>query len=160
MDEAVLTRTGIEGYCWRQYENQLSGKRVTVLLMCGRPGPLAVHTPDVCYQAAGYHQDGATIQWPQKYRDGAASAEFSRARFSRNDATDGTNVRIMWSWGADGRWLIRANPRAVFARLPILYKLYVLQQETPSTDQANEDVCRDFLGQLLPAVDNALYAEE
>jgi Protein of unknown function (DUF3485) len=53
LDESVLTRAGIEGYLYRHYENQLSGKKVTVLLMCGRPGPLSVHTPDICYRGAG-----------------------------------------------------------------------------------------------------------
>src|SRR5437763_9743658 len=49
LEDAVITRAGIDGYIFRHYEHQLTGQQVTVLLMCGRPGPLAVHTPDACY---------------------------------------------------------------------------------------------------------------
>jgi Protein of unknown function (DUF3485) len=160
LDEATLILAGVEGYFCRHYENQPNGKKVTVLLMCGRSGPLSVHTPDACYRGAGYHQDGPIDRWPQKYGNGLASAQFSRAKFSKDDATDGTSVRIEWSWGADGKWLAPTAPRATFARLPALYKLYIVQRETPSSERSNEEVCKSFLEQLLPALDNALYATE
>src|SRR5262245_60853695 len=59
LEEAVLSRACIDGYVYRNYENQINGKKVTVLLMCGRSGPLSVHTPDICYRGAGFHLDGS-----------------------------------------------------------------------------------------------------
>src|SRR5271168_2769981 len=52
INEAALAQAGIEGYLFRHYEHQVTRKRITVLLTCGRPGPIALHTPDVCYQGA------------------------------------------------------------------------------------------------------------
>jgi hypothetical protein len=157
LDEAVLTRAGADGYFLRHYEN-LDGKKITVLLMCGRPGPIALHEPDVCYRGAGYYQNGPIAVWPQKYDSGSTSAEFKRGNFSKDDATDVTSVRIEWSWNAGGKWLVPSNPRVAFARSSVLYKLYIVQSETPSSEQAGEDACKEFLEQMLPKLDNALFA--
>ena len=160
LDEASVTRAGIEGYFFRHYQHQLSGKKIAVLLMCGRPGPLAVHTPDICYRGAGFSPDGAIVSWPQKYGTDSATAQFSRAKFSKDDATDSTSVRIAWSWGTDGQWLTPSSPRATFARQPVLYKLYLVQRVTPANDQPSEEICKGFVEQLLPEINKALYAPE
>src|SRR5947209_18409507 len=39
----------VSGYLYRQYVNRRNGDEVSVFLVCGRPGPVAIHTPDVCY---------------------------------------------------------------------------------------------------------------
>src|SRR5216683_1282781 len=44
----------IAGYVSRMYTNRRTGASVAVLLVCGRPGPIGVHTPDVCFAGAGY----------------------------------------------------------------------------------------------------------
>src|SRR5215210_7531380 len=44
----------VAGYLYRRYVNQRNGASVSVSLLCGRPGPVAIHTPDVCYVASGY----------------------------------------------------------------------------------------------------------
>src|ERR1700722_7933279 len=47
-------RAQIRGYLVRNYRNERDGREIMVMLVCGRPGPIAVHTPDVCYAGAGY----------------------------------------------------------------------------------------------------------
>ena len=42
------------GDLYRRYVNRATGKAVRVFLVCGRPGPVSVHTPDSCYAASGY----------------------------------------------------------------------------------------------------------
>jgi hypothetical protein len=158
IDDAARTQAGIDGYFLRHYENKLTGKTVTVLLMCGRPGPISLHTPDICYRGAGYQMEGAIAKWAVKYGNASASADFDRAKFSKADATGSTSLRIEWCWGTEQKWLAPPTPRFTFARLPVLYKLYVIQQVTPLSEKSDEEVCRDFLGQLLPVLDNALYS--
>src|SRR5690242_1787433 len=45
---------GMAGVLYRRYVNRATGSAVNVYLVCGRSGPVAVHTPDVCYGASGY----------------------------------------------------------------------------------------------------------
>jgi Protein of unknown function (DUF3485) len=62
--EAVaFEQTGAKGYWMRQYVNDKTGDSVLVILMCGRPGKMAVHTPEVCYRGAGYelHEQPAAV---------------------------------------------------------------------------------------------------
>src|SRR5215831_4661092 len=45
---------GLPGQLYLRYVNRKSGDSITVALVCGRPGPVSIHTPDVCYGASGY----------------------------------------------------------------------------------------------------------
>src|SRR4051812_1387932 len=49
-----MARAGSRGCVSRRYENTRTRESVSVLLVCGRGGPITVHTPDVCYATAGY----------------------------------------------------------------------------------------------------------
>src|SRR5947209_1581301 len=47
-------RLGLVGILSRRYTNTTTGKVLTLFLACGRPGPVATHTPDVCYVCQGF----------------------------------------------------------------------------------------------------------
>src|SRR5262249_9827140 len=53
-----MARAGIKGCVYRRYTHARTREVVSVLLVCGRGGPISVHTPDVCYAGAGYRQVG------------------------------------------------------------------------------------------------------
>src|SRR5205823_5812633 len=38
-------------HLFRRYVHRESGREIMVLLVCGRPGPVSIHTPDACYGA-------------------------------------------------------------------------------------------------------------
>src|SRR4051794_13674631 len=54
LDQRSVAVAEIAGYVTRKFENRRDGIRITVLLVCGRPGPIAVHSPEWCYGGAGY----------------------------------------------------------------------------------------------------------
>src|SRR5271165_76888 len=58
LDAAQLEIAGVAGYTSRKFIHRTTGAEIDVLLICGRPGPMSVHTPDVCYASAGYVQNG------------------------------------------------------------------------------------------------------
>src|SRR5829696_5002011 len=41
-----VEKAEISGYLSRQYVHRPTGNTLTVLLVCGRPGPVSLHTPD------------------------------------------------------------------------------------------------------------------
>ena len=47
-----LTAAGLDGLVMRHYENTRTGSTTTMVLVCGRPGPVSVHSPEVCYPGA------------------------------------------------------------------------------------------------------------
>src|SRR5713226_439747 len=58
IDDKTIERAGFSGYFLRRYENQRTRAVVSVLLAWGRPGPLSVHSPEVCYGGAGFEMSG------------------------------------------------------------------------------------------------------
>src|SRR5262245_34789283 len=113
---------GLAGSVTRRYVHRTTGKAVTVFLACGRAGPVSIHTPDVCYTASGFKMDAKkdyTLP-PGSARPGAT---FYTDQMRRTRATDQTQLRIFWSWFAEGKWQAVESPRLAFVGTPVLYKL-------------------------------------
>jgi hypothetical protein len=149
-DAKSLQVAEVTGYLARTYVHRRTGAAVEVVLVCGRPGPIAVHTPDVCLRGSGHRLVGE----PQKY--GKAPAEFWTARFRKDGATP-TDLRIFWAWDVGDGWRASASPRLDFARHPALYKLYVVRLQTAAEEPLDRDPCTDFLPLLLPELERALF---
>src|SRR5437879_3988680 len=62
IDHQRIARAEAAGYLARTYTGP-SGQKVSVVVLCGRFGPLAVHTPDICYGGAGYEMLGTPARF-------------------------------------------------------------------------------------------------
>src|SRR5258708_6066654 len=95
----------------RHYVNRVNGRPVILFISADRHGPLLVnHTPDNCYLANGYSQVGTLEKHSVSLGSAAAAAEFSVARFTKNDAVIPPYVRVFWSWSGSGQGLVSAYP--------------------------------------------------
>jgi hypothetical protein len=141
------------------YVNQKTGQAVSVLLMCGPFGPMSVHTPDVCYRAAGF--DAVA---PPARREVATEAgppgEVRHAVFRKLESAVPRHLRICWSWSADGPFRAPDRPRVTFRGKPALYKLYVLREVAAPDEALDADPCLELLGRLLPAMERALFPSQ
>ena len=50
----TLLENGFVAWAERVYTDSVTGAQVNILLISGRPGPIATHTPEDCYSGAGY----------------------------------------------------------------------------------------------------------
>jgi hypothetical protein len=155
-DPEVFAQARADAYWVRRYEDPSRQASVTVILMCGRSGPLAVHTPDVCYRGTGYDMVGSAEQ-VEVPLPGAGAARLWTARFRKEQPTGGAELRLFWGWSADGAWLAPSAPRLTFAGRPALYKLYVIDEVPPGGGRAGGDQAVGFLPRLLPALSRALF---
>jgi hypothetical protein len=155
-DPAEWASAGIRGAVYRRYKNPRTGELVTVLMVCGRGGPICVHTPDVCYAGAGYRQLTDETRKGVETGDGSKD-EFKVARFAKPGAVVPTQLEIYWGWSRDGvNWVAPDNPRLSLARLPALYKLYVIREFVPGPRADAANACESFLRRALPTVRQAL----
>src|SRR5262249_10183186 len=144
----------LEGYLSRRYVHRRTGVAVSALLVCGRPGPISVHTPEVCYAGAGYAQVGA----PRAYEGPAGSP--SRVRvpdFEKRNVATPTLLRICLAWGSGGEWSAPANPRWAFAGRPWLYKFYVVREMTRAGEPLEGDPAGELIKGLVPQLQEALF---
>jgi hypothetical protein len=157
IEQKILDRAEAVGVVSRVYRHSRTGATVSVMILCGPSGPIASHTPDVCYAGAGYGMDGGAVR--KTVPPPAGPTTYWSARFAK-DRTD-PGLEVNWAWGnGDGTWAAADSPRLEFAGHNVLYKLYATRGLPPPTairSAAPEpDPVHDFLTEFLPVVRTAL----
>jgi exosortase len=159
-DPRVITAAELDGCVMRRYENSRSRKMITLVLVCGRPGPVSVHNPEICYPAAGFEMAQEQPEMLDVPNDSSGHrAELVRAGFERRASFAPERLRISWSWKSQGAWGVPYSPRLAFGSQPFLYKLYLIQRTSEGNEPADEAAFMDFLRRLLPELDKALGSD-
>lgn len=129
------------------YVNKATGETVSAALLVGAPGPISVHTPDICYSSSRYNisderssvridgtPDGADRFWKLDLQSRGVNAE---------------KLRVFYGWHAGEHWLAPENPRITCATAPVLYKIQVACDL--ATDAGQDDAGQRFLRDFLKA---------
>jgi hypothetical protein len=152
-------RNALAGMLSRCYTHALTGRQVTLFLACGRPGPVATHTPDVCYVCQGFVE----AEGPRRYQLPSATAqappEFWTGRYVKQRNDGQVQLRIYWSWFARGNWQAAENPRLSFAGERILHKMYVIREQGSHEPASEREPCVEFIQELLPELQRMLTME-
>jgi hypothetical protein len=151
------TAPGVAGSLTRRYTSRARAASVMMALVCGRPGPVATHTPEVCYGASGYLvADKKAVQLGGL----DPAAQFWTADATRTRSTEETRLRIYWAWTGGEGWVASHEARRDFPRhrYPVLHKLYVLRELAEGEARGKDEACEAFLHALLPALQAALFA--
>jgi hypothetical protein len=147
--------TDAYGVLYRRYVHRKTGKAVTLYLLCGRPGPLSVHTPDVCYGGSGFT---VTRLGRQSCGTGPdAAGRFEAAQMAKRRLSENVLLRVFWSWSADGPWVLPDNPRVTFAQHPVLYKMYLIRELAQANEPVEDDPSLDLMRQLQPELRRSLF---
>jgi exosortase len=157
VDPRELAATELDGAAMRHYQNARTGRAISLFLVCGRPGPVSIHTPETCYPGAGFEmvQPHVTRYSVGPDRQGNP-VEFLQADFEQQQSFPPERLRIYWSWKAKAYWNVPDIPRWAFSRQPFLYKLYLIHQTSKGLSPEEDDAFRDFLRQLLPKLDQSM----
>jgi hypothetical protein len=150
----------------RRYVHGGTGEVLTVLLVCGRPGPIAVHSPEVCLGGAGFELKGKPKRQKVVAPGLSGDDAFQVGSFHKPGAALPETFQLHWSWNSGGDWEVRKWPRLSFARKRLLYKLYVSRAlSRPTGAGPGQEGARDqeqdpagaFLKVFLPEVKRALF---
>ena len=156
IDQRQLEAAGIVGSMMRRYENQRDKRSFNVLLVCGRPGPISVHTPDICYTGAGLCFQNSPAQATVSYGNPARTAVGWYGDFMKEASVVAHGLRIFWSWSPGDGWKAPTNPRLDYAGYRALYKLYVIRESNGTAIKIDNDPIAEFMKELLPELDRAL----
>jgi hypothetical protein len=156
-DVEAHARAGIAGGLLRRFVDRRTGEAVSLLIVCGRPGPISVHTPEVCYAGAGYEVVEARTRSHIPLGADASPAEFWRIRLRKVRSIVPEFLDVHYAWSATGAWQAPdRDPRFEFAWYPSLYKLYVVRRSDP-TGTPGPDPGLAFLRALLPELGKPLF---
>jgi len=153
--DQVRQLAGAEGYFSRQYTHPHSGVSINVTALCGRPGPIALHVPTVCFTNSGMRQlaKETRVRLPS---DSEGARNFWMAEYE--PPREGPTIRTFWAWSTDARtWSVPEDPRFAFARDPYLYRIYfsipagVFNQPQANDDEPSplQQQVDDFVGDFL-----------
>jgi hypothetical protein len=156
-DEQAFAMTGAKGFWMRTYVNGKTRDSVLAILMCGRPGKMAVHTPEVCYRGAGFELREQPTQFVVKANREAPSQLWTASFLKRSG--DPVRLRLYWAWNSRGEWEAPSTPRWQFRGEPFLYKLYVSRENSQQPNaSAQVDPAADFLRAFVPVLNETLFA--
>jgi hypothetical protein len=145
----------LDGYLHRKYVHRKTGESVTVLVVCGRSGPICVHTPEVCYGNSGYAQT-ATLRYQPK---GELPVDMSVMEFRKANVAVPSELRLFLAWGTKQGWSAPKQPRLTFVKHPVLFKIYVIREVPKLLEKHEEDVATELIQSLLPMLQEHLFPE-
>jgi hypothetical protein len=152
IDARQLTVAEADGHLSRFYVNRRTGAEVAVVVLCGRPGPLSLHSPEVCYAGAGFSISGERQNIPLT-GEGLPPVELFNAQFVKPGVAPET-LNVFWAWKASaGNWAANSDPRLAYVRSTLLYKLYVIRRVVRPDQDLSHDPCLDFLRAFLPELE-------
>lgn len=138
----------VAGYLARVYEHKYTHETATIMILCGRPGPVAVHSPEICYAGAGFVPGPATVETP------LPEIGLWKADFRKTTTVDET-LRIRWGWSTNGTLIASNSPRIEFSRSKMLFKLYLIRSN-PGTAPDSKAPELDLLKELQPYLQQCL----
>jgi hypothetical protein len=157
---------GIRGGLVRRYRNHQTGDEVTLMIVCGKPGPISVHKPEDCYPAAGYRLLSERIATPIQPGQDEPPSHFWTWHMGKLDGPVPRLLNVTYAWSEDGTWQApERDPRFAFAAAPVLYKMYAVREVPPSAnapDEANtrlsdDDPAIQLLEEVIPELRRVLF---
>jgi hypothetical protein len=142
----ALQMLSCAGYVNREYVNRKSGQSVSIAIIVGPPGPISVHTPEICFSSRAYTLSDEKVITTINDREGRAHTFWSIAFQPNNPSAD--QLRVIYAWTASDTWIAAKAPRFEFARQRTLFKLQLASVVSAPTDRTN-DPCHAFLVDLL-----------
>jgi hypothetical protein len=121
-------------------------------VIVGQPGPVSVHTPEICYSSRDYTVAGSRTKHEVVAADGRRHTFWKLALDANN--VEGMPLEVIYGWTTGTQWEATEHPRYLFGGLSHLYKLQlaaVVSDRRSSTDfDPVQDFLTGFLSQLQP----------
>ncbi len=148
LEPAVRGILQCENYSQGYYVNHETGEQVMLTLLLGPPGPMSVHTPEICYSSADYtplaDRQRVNIQ------PGIAEDAAWMVQFHSGHELQGGITRVYYAWNDGSHWSALDEPRITFGGRPFLFKVQILTQLPEAGATVVEDSARTMLRDFIP----------
>ncbi|QDS96371.1 hypothetical protein FF011L_51790 [Roseimaritima multifibrata] len=130
----------------REYVQPATGQRVNLAVLFGPRGPIAVHTPEVCYSSKGTEPAGDRVQAAI-----AGSDRFWKTQFKQRGANQ-NHLEVWYGWSDGGAWQAVDYPRVWMTD-----RLYKIQVASALNQETGESPINDFLQDFLPELKSKMH---
>jgi len=130
------------GYINRVYWNPQLGVHVSLAILCGPRGPMAVHTPEICYSSRGR----TAIGEPQEITGNAETQGNSFWRLPFKQArSENADLEVWYAWSDGGEWIASSRPRYWMTD-----SLFKIQLAGPPGVKGQQNSCELLLQKIVP----------
>lgn len=143
MEASHVKTLECEGYILRTYVHQSTGESINVVVLFGPKGPIAVHTPEICFSSVNLQ--ATSLRAPQSFDFDGEQNTFWRLGFVSN-SIEKNKLSVTYAWSDGGPWVASEYPR--FWRTDYLYKI----QTAARTLNSKQDTTEEFFRLFLPAL--------
>ena len=151
MSDDVIEMLECTGYINRCYENRRTGEQVNVFVVIGPTGPIAAHTPEICYSSRNYTSRDARQRVAIDRTAEVQNDELWALSFKTKNIREDL-LRVYYGWTTSGRWSATDNARYGFVGSPYLYKIQLASEMPAGSNLKTTDTCREFLKDFLPVL--------
>ena len=142
LPDAAQSQLHCYGYALQVYQNSKTGRQVNVAVLFGPRGPIAVHTPEICYSGQGVTP--AETRSREVIEVGGEQHSLWHVTLnSRRDAKPELEAHYAWSDGTNWQ-------AAEYPRVWLTGKLYKIQLACQPTEKGGVSDAVLFLQQFLP----------
>jgi hypothetical protein len=161
LEKAVIRMLRCPASISRVYEHEQTGDVISVAVLLGPPGPISVHTPEICYSSHNYTVTSARER--TTLTDATGDEHSLWEVRMKSNSVDGARLRVLYAWTTGNKWLAAEHPRFGYGGVPHLYKVQLASNSSPGDSLEEfdpaQDFLRSFLVQLEPKlVDSAVAA--
>ena len=142
LPESAQSMLQCYGYALQVYENSKTGRRVNVAVLFGPRGPIAVHTPEICYSGQGLTLSGNRSR--EVIDIGGNEHTFWRVNF-RSKLDSKPQLESYYAWSDGSNWQAAEHPRVWLTGR--LYKIQLACEPTRAGEVSDAVL---FLQQFLP----------
>jgi hypothetical protein len=146
-DRVIYGILQANGYISRVYVHQSTAEAINVFLVFGPKGPIAVHTPEICYSARAVTQTSERQAVPADY-DGK-DGQLWKLGFETN-SIDKRKMTVYYGWTEGGAWQAAKSPR--FWRTDYLYKIQTSCQAVGKKEDSTDEFFRVFLPEVRKVI--------
>ncbi len=136
------------GYCFRAYRNSKTGDQVTFAVLVGPRGPIAVHSPDICYPSQG--MKAREKRKPLSIETTGEVNRFWHVIFEPKNEI-GQSIDVFYAWSDGKSWQASEDPRFWPA-----FHLYKLQLAGTPPEAGKASGGEEFLKAALPELKKVL----
>ena len=161
VDEQIIRITGSTDSIFRSYQNQVTGQRVSVLVLFGPSIAMYGHIPEVCYPATGYTQirdvqtsvvKSETAAWP-----------FRELVYAKGEGGQVEIQDVFYTWRHSGKWNPDIGGYKELERIPSMFKVQAARRvrgEGELEMLKTDNPCEDSLVLLMTEIDRRIAAAE
>jgi len=156
MSDQVLETLECPEYLNASFVNsEIPSLQINGFIIIGPPGPVAVHTPEICYSSKDYditdNRERVRI-----FPKGPQEDEFWGLTL-RSKQVDADILRVYYAWANSGPWTAPDSPRSTYGGGSKLFKMQLAVKLPPDAKLEQGDACQDFLRAFLPLVNSQLF---